>query len=410
MADAMPADIMSNDEDSILLNPLCLDSQQSEARLLSKKDPHHVIGELHRDEDLHRTDIYQHHGNDGIHIDDASEDSGFIFREAASSYNDITSPSRTRSVDGAYFQWILELLMVLFATAIFIAICLLLSHYHNQELPDWRNLHITLNTLISILATVLRATIAFIAFEILAQLKWDWLSICFRPLQHVQLFDSVSRGVYGSLRLLPVIALRQPLALTAIFIVVLSSGIGSFTQQSIQTYQCLRAASPDVNDATIKVANAVDEHNLTARWTGGGASTMRLNLQMQVAIEDSVINPSRGTNVGSLFTCSSGNCTFPKLSNGPDGKTHKPCSHASLGICNKCVDIYDIVQGPIVLADTIDGKQKEAAMFALPIPIYDRLAGTPLRGGPAKISISKYAFNQVRRRLPSTTLLGLRRR
>jgi hypothetical protein len=126
--------------------------------------------------------------------------------DADSQSDNSTESSRTQNPDVAYFQWSPEFLFLLFTTAIFVAICLSLDHYHDEELPDWNELGITLITLISIPATVFRSLIGFIGFEMIAQLKWEWLSLSFRPLLHVQLSDGASRGVYGSLRLLPVIA------------------------------------------------------------------------------------------------------------------------------------------------------------------------------------------------------------
>ncbi|KAF4449240.1 hypothetical protein F53441_7459 [Fusarium austroafricanum] len=176
-------------------------------------------------------------------------------------------------------------------------------------------------------------------------LKWDWLSTTFRPMQHVQAFDSASRGIIGSLQLLPDIAYRQPLALGAIIISVLSLGIGSFTQQSIQTYQCLQPARSRDHSATINVANTADSEEF-ARLDG---SKMRfaLNMKMQFATKEAIL--SSPDVVSSLFSCPSGNCTFPTFSNGPKQTKSEQMSHASVGICSRCADIYELVQGPVRL-------------------------------------------------------------
>ncbi|SCO76807.1 uncharacterized protein FRV6_01019 [Fusarium oxysporum] len=69
-----------------------------------------------------------------------------------------------------WYAWRWELLQFLLTTGLYTAICLILDRYSDKALPDWDNLGITLNTLISVIATFFRATIAVIAFEILAQL------------------------------------------------------------------------------------------------------------------------------------------------------------------------------------------------------------------------------------------------
>ncbi|KAM5350815.1 hypothetical protein ACJ41O_007320 [Fusarium nematophilum] len=101
-------------------------------------------------------------------------------------------------IDRFYAAWSLELLLLFLACGLFTAICLILDKYNGQELPNWDDMGITLNTLVATLATIFRAMIAFIIFEILAQLKWNWVSDRFRPMQDIQRFDDASRGVYGS--------------------------------------------------------------------------------------------------------------------------------------------------------------------------------------------------------------------
>ncbi|KAH7148091.1 hypothetical protein DER46DRAFT_651243 [Fusarium sp. MPI-SDFR-AT-0072] len=231
--------------------------------------------------------------------------------------------------------------------------------YNNQELPDWENLGITLNTLISIPATVLRviiAFIAFIAFEPLAQVKRDWISASFCPLPQLQLFENASRGVYGSVRLLPLVVFRQPVALGAAVVAILSLGIGSFTQQSIQTYQQLQSVPTGRGSATITIAKIANDYQLMnldpVLMRQGFRPSSALSTKTRIAIHDSLVNPSNGSNIGSLFTCSSGNCTFPKFATSPEGQEQDKISYASLGMCSRCVDVRDFVDGPKFTHDT----------------------------------------------------------
>ncbi|KAJ4129045.1 hypothetical protein NW768_007574 [Fusarium equiseti] len=168
---------------------------------------------------------------------------GIIIRKA-STYNrkpkakDLTELKGRESV---LWVWRLEMFLLCVAAGLFAAICLVLDKYNVEELPDWDLLGLTLNTVIFILGTFFRAIVAVVTFEILAQRKWTWLSQdTFRPLRDIELFDSAFRGVFGCLRLLPLVTTREPVALGAATIAILSLAIGSFTQQSIQTYQCLR--------------------------------------------------------------------------------------------------------------------------------------------------------------------------
>lgn len=240
--------------------------------------------------------------------------------------------------ENVLWAWKLELFLFCVAAGLFVAICLILDGYSNQELPNWNMLGLTLNTLISILATFFRATVAVIAFEILAQRKWNWLSHDnFKPMQDVQLFDDASRGVYGCLRLLPLIATREPVALGAVVVAILSLGIGSFTQQSIHTYQCLGQVSSPSDAATIAVANTVRTKDVCfeTSWYDG----WELKPKIRVAMMDAMVSSN---DAGPLFNCTSGNCTFPTYSDYHDDANL--ISHASVGICNDCIDVYDLVE------------------------------------------------------------------
>jgi hypothetical protein len=65
-------------------------------------------------------------------------------------------------------------------------------------------------------------------------------------------------------------------------------------------------------------------------------------------MQDAIVNPNLDSNIGALFTCQSGNCTFPLLSNTEKG-LEEAITHASIGMCNRCVDVYDFVQAPVPL-------------------------------------------------------------
>jgi hypothetical protein len=356
---------IDQDTEEILLTPLFLESQQSQAFLLHTQDTLEHSAEQSR---FNKRDA----------IESKDTDSAFCIRQSAT-ICDSNGLSAANKEDSAYIQWSFEILMLLFAGAIFMTVCVILGHYDDQVLPDWKNIHITLNTVISILATILRVTIAYIALEVLAQLKWEWLSNCFRPLNHVQLFDAASRGIYGCCCLIPTIARHEPFAVAAIAIAVLSLGIGSFTQQSIQTYQCLRNATYQDGMAIIRIANTVHRHDLTDEWVLGGKDALRMNLRMQVTIQDAIVNRVQDYHLAPLFECSSGNCTFQNKSTYEKDNESRSYSHASLGVCNSCVDIYKLVSEPTEYPDVNDTMFK-AIGFQLPFNISTNWKGHGKRG------------------------------
>ncbi|CAG9990906.1 unnamed protein product [Clonostachys byssicola] len=200
--------------------------------------------------------------------------------------------------------WILEILTLVLAAGLLIAICILFATYNGQTQPDWGNGGITLNALIATLSMIFRASLAFVSFEIVSQIKWDWIASEFRPLRDFDRFDAASRGVYASLRLLPLAILHQPRAAVAILVTVSSLGIGPFMQQTIQTYQCQRKPGPDVQAPTITTANTIELSELGMVVRSGRRV---LSTEIRTAMQDAIVNPNLDSNIGALFTCKSGN-------------------------------------------------------------------------------------------------------
>lgn len=77
-----------------------------------------------------------------------------------------------------------------------LAIIVVLRCYDGHPMPDWPY-GITLNALISVLSTVMKATMTFVLTESLAQLKWSWFNAGNR-LSDLALLDAASRGAMGA--------------------------------------------------------------------------------------------------------------------------------------------------------------------------------------------------------------------
>ena len=94
-------------------------------------------------------------------------------------------------------SWTLEILSCVTSLGFLIAIIVVLWRYDGRPMPDWPH-DITLNALVSVLSTVMKAAMAFVVSESLAQLKWSW----FRggnKLSDLTLLDAGSRGALGAL-------------------------------------------------------------------------------------------------------------------------------------------------------------------------------------------------------------------
>lgn len=116
-----------------------------------------------------------------------------------SSFANKTSPS-AKAVRGSKDYWSWELFGVLGSAAILIGIAIILQRYNGKRQPSWE--HVSLNSLISWLSTAAKACLLVPITRGLGQLKWVWFAEKERPLSDLEEFDSASRGIAGSARLL----------------------------------------------------------------------------------------------------------------------------------------------------------------------------------------------------------------
>lgn len=110
--------------------------------------------------------------------------------------------------------WIAELLSLFLAFASFAAIVAVLRVFDGAVQPNWRH-NISINAVIAVLATSLRAFLVVISqegrglstaslkgmlannFTVISQFKWLWFKLS-RPAIHMEYFDEASRGPWGS--------------------------------------------------------------------------------------------------------------------------------------------------------------------------------------------------------------------
>ncbi|CAG9954826.1 unnamed protein product [Clonostachys rosea f. rosea IK726] len=283
--------------------------------------------------------------NDEGHSQDYNEittrPTGLLIRDTAlpTLVTDLKDAHSKRQ-SNVFAAWGIELAVLLLSFGVLGAMIAILQSFRDGEVPRWNGTSsggITLNALIGVLATIFRASLAFVAFEVLAELKWEWVAAQFRPLNDVQRFEDATRGAWGSMMLLPVVTIRQPLSIVAVIVVVLSVAIGPFAQQAMQTYYCLRIAED--RPATVQVAHRVGTGRL---FYAQRPSYYVLHVGLQAAMQDAVVNPSNDSNIPSIFQCPTGNCTFPTYADHPEQPEEERASYASLAMCGRCEDVYDL--------------------------------------------------------------------
>ena len=99
-------------------------------------------------------------------------------------------------VDG----WLTELLAVLVGSVSIVGLCILLKRYDGQPAPRSNaigSVDITLNTVVSILSTIGRASLLLAVSECISQSKWNWYLSKYKPLKDMDTFDQASRGAWG---------------------------------------------------------------------------------------------------------------------------------------------------------------------------------------------------------------------
>ncbi|KAK5273038.1 hypothetical protein LTR99_002431 [Exophiala xenobiotica] len=229
--------------------------------------------------------------------------------------------------------WAKEIIAAVLSILCFLSICIVLALYDGHPQPSIR-WGITLNAVIALLTTIMKASLMTPLMEGISQLKWNAFMGAKRPLNDLNVYDAASRGGFGPLFLfwnMRKRLWREIVALAALFY-FLVLGLDTFAQQLIQIqYQNTSTSSKDAfllrserydawyqnadNRASI-VPDGLDPDMLAAVYTGlYGAST----------------------NDQDLFRCSSSNCTYPDT--------------PSLAICARCHDL----KSQLITAEDISG-------------------------------------------------------
>ncbi|KAI9931380.1 hypothetical protein ASPWEDRAFT_49798 [Aspergillus wentii DTO 134E9] len=213
-------------------------------------------------------------------------------------------------------HWTLEILSCLTAVAALVGIIAVLYVFDGQLVPDWPY-GITLNALISLLTTAMKAAMAFHITEALSQLKWSWFNRG-NKLSDLALLDSASRGAIGAglvlFRFMP-----RHLVTFGCFIFVVAAAIAPFVQQVITT-DLRPVHAPELS--TIQTCN-------TSLYTdydeGAGPGMNILPLTSMGAVYTGIFQSQSPNSNAVTMDCPTGNCTF--------------APYQSLGVCSKCANI-----------------------------------------------------------------------
>ncbi|KAK8022815.1 hypothetical protein PG993_013582 [Apiospora rasikravindrae] len=120
--------------------------------------------------------------------------------------NERRSKIPSQQPPGLWSQWWVEILNCLLMIATLCAMIGVLYPNNRKPLPDLPY-QVSINTIVSILSTALKASTALVLAEGISHLKWDWFQV-YRLLNNLDIFDKASRGPLGCLQLLVALAQR----------------------------------------------------------------------------------------------------------------------------------------------------------------------------------------------------------
>ncbi|SMQ51663.1 unnamed protein product [Zymoseptoria tritici ST99CH_3D7] len=198
--------------------------------------------------------------------------------------------------------WLPEIFILVLSVACLVTIIVILSVYDgtlSRELPYG----ITLNAIVSVLATASRSALLFPVAACVGQLKWCWYAKK-RPLHDIQTFDDASRGPWGALMFLSG-RRAQSAATVGAIVTVLALAFDPFLQQ-VLSYPTKMRSSENSRAIATKVSawyfNTEDDLMYRAINAGIWANN-----------SDFTVTP----------TCDTGNCNWERRIQ-------------SIGWCSKC--------------------------------------------------------------------------
>ncbi|KAG5658579.1 hypothetical protein KAF25_010760 [Fusarium avenaceum] len=228
---------------------------------------------------------------------------------------------------GPMRSWLWESLSLVFAMALLITIIAVPAYYNNQILKQWPY-DISLNTIIALLSTFMRASMLLVVAELVGQMGWQALRQP-RPVSDIHHFNEASRGMVGAIKLFWSVPPRL-VSIVAAIVIILSPAIAPFSQQAVATVPCARTV--EGSQASLPVSHYVPHSRSLYSDT---PSVKEVSGDLKAAMLNSLVNPT-GKDTAVVVTCATGNCTFPASSKG--------VTHSSIAMCSSCIDTTEFIK------------------------------------------------------------------
>lgn len=218
--------------------------------------------------------------------------------------------------------WIFEAVAWLLSAVTLAIIIITVALTDGKPLPAWP-MNITLNSFISFMTTLMKASAAIPVAECISQLKWLWFrkagTVC-----DIQTFDEASRGTWGSAKLL-LITRGIHLAKLGALITIILLAVDPFVQQVI-TYQKEPIVSTDSN-STVPIASMYNDYAY-----GAIMAIREPTVAMKAAINNGMYDTAEMPQLDFPIsaTCPTGNCTWSS-------------TYLSLAVCSKCANTTSLI-------------------------------------------------------------------
>lgn len=187
--------------------------------------------------------------------------------------------------------------------------------HNGQPSPQWP-LDVSINSLLSVYALILKASIGLILTSCIGQLQWKWFALESRPLYDMVRFDQATRDAGGALNLIWRQRIQQPLTTLGCAITILAVAVDPFVQQLLRPVDCsVELPDDDGMTAELPVATFFNE------WGHFGPD----DSAKEKAIENAMYTGTFAPQQDITWQCPSGNCTFS--------------TYSTIGLCNYCEDV-----------------------------------------------------------------------
>ncbi|KEQ62447.1 uncharacterized protein M437DRAFT_49628 [Aureobasidium melanogenum CBS 110374] len=241
--------------------------------------------------------------------------------------------------------WIVEIIGVIASIACLTAIMVILSMHDGQPFSSW-TFYLSLNAVVSILATASKTTVLLAVAAAVSQGKWNLFKEDPHPIDLFQAIDQASRGGMGSLRAI----WNRNVGFTVSFgscLIVMSLVFQPMIQATISNYGALSDDGPQaVVGSTSNLTGGYlylckgsfltsQRPKLTLRiaknLSGPSYVLLRTHASsgLQTAIAAGFAASQQSKAIQLEWTCQTGNCTWPLYS--------------SLAVCSECHDVSKLL-------------------------------------------------------------------